>query len=210
MVAARYGALLVVRVVVAGCSGTPVEYAASPATLPDSALEPVGYVHGSTTEVPLTYRAGLLGGSRDVTARTRVSGYSKTTAENETAVPVLYSSPSARGEGQSVNPFAQLSNRELVSFAPDRVTGLRAAGGVENVSDLREVGARNVTVLGTPTRTVTHAGTAEVEGERVGVVFDVTVVEHEDDVVLALGIYGEGFDETRNHVALVRRIEHEA
>jgi hypothetical protein len=89
------------------------------------------------------------------------------------------------------------------------VTDLRVAGEVDDVSDLREVGVRNVTVLGEQTRTTTYAGTAEVEGERVGVVVDVTVVEHGEDVVVALGIYEETLDETSNHVALVRRMEHE-
>jgi hypothetical protein len=210
MFPAGHGTLLVVGVVMlAGCSGTLVEYAASPATLPGSALEPLDYVHGNTTEVPLTYRAGMLGISRDVTARTWVSGYSKTTAENETAVLVLYSSPDVKVEGRSVNPFTQLSNREFVLFALERVTDLRVAGEVDDVSDLREVGVRNVTVLGEQTRTTTYAGTAEVEGERVGVVVDVTVVEHGEDVVVALGIYEETLDETSNHVALVRRMEHE-
>ena len=210
MFPAGHGTLLVVgAVVLAGCSGTLVEYGASPATLPDSALEPLDYVHGNTTEVPLTYRAGMLGISRDVTARTWVSGYSKTTAENETALLVLYSSPNVKVEGQSVNPFTQLSNRELVLFALDRMTDLRVAGGIDDVSDLREVDVRNVTVLGERTRTVTYAGTAEVEGERVEVVVDVTVVEHGDDVVVALGIYGEALDETSNHVALVRQMEHQ-
>lgn len=210
MFPAGHGTLLVVGVVMlAGCSGTLVEYAASPATLPGSALEPLDYVHGNTTEVPLTYRAGMLGISRDVTARTWVSGYSKTTAENETAVLVLYSSPDVKVEGRSVNPFTQLSNREFVLFALERVTDLRVAGEVDDASDLREVGVRNVTVLGEQTRTTTYAGTAEVEGERVGVVVDVTVVEHGEDVVVALGIYEETLDETSNHVALVRRMEHE-
>jgi hypothetical protein len=205
-----HGTLLVVGVVVlAGCSGTLVEYAASPATLPAPALEASGYVHGNTTEVPLTYRAGMFGISRDVTARTWVSGYSKTTAANETAILLLYSSPDVRVEGQSVNPLTQLSNRELASFVLDRVSDLRTAGGVANVSDLREVSSRNVTVLGEPARTVSYAGTAEVDGERIGVVVDVTVVEHGEDVVIALGIYGDVLDETANHVRLVERMEHE-
>jgi len=200
---------VVVAVVLAGCSGTLLEVSASPATIPDPALEPRGYLHGNTTEVPLTYRAGMPGISRDITVRTWVSGYSKTTAENQTAVLVLHSSPNVRVEGESVNPMRQLSNRELVSFALDRVTDLRVMAGVENVSDLRETGVRNVTVLGTETRTVTYAGTAEIDGNVTGVVVDVTVVEHGEDVVVALGVYGDELDETDNHVALVRRIEHE-
>jgi hypothetical protein len=210
MISRGYGPLFVaVAVVLAGCSGTLVEFAASPATVPDSALEATGYVHGNTTEVPLTYRVGLFGVSRDVTVRTWVSGYSKTTADNRTAILVLHSSPNVAVAGESVNPLGQLSNRELVSVALDQVTDLRAMGGIENVTDLREVGSRNVTVLGTPTRTVSYAGTAEIEDERLGVVVDLTVVEHGDDVVVALGVYEESLDETPNHVALVERIEHE-
>ena len=201
---------LAAAVVLAGCSGTLVEYAAAPATPPDAALDANEYVHGNTTEVPLTYRAGVFGVvSRDVTVRTWVSGYSRTTAGNETAVLVLYSSPNVRVEGRSVNPLAQLSNRELASFVLERVTDLRVAGGVDGVSDLRETGTRNVTVLGVPTRTVSYAGTAEVDGERAGVVVDVTAVEHGDDVVVALGVYGDALDETATHAALVERMEHE-
>lgn len=200
---------VVVTVLLAGCSGTLVEVAASPATIPDSALEPHGYVHGNTTEVPLTYRAGMLGVSRDVTARTWVSGYSKTTAENRTAVLVVYSSPNVKVEGESVNPLAYLSNRELVSFTLNRTTDLRVLAGIENVSDLSEAGVRDVTVLGTETQTVSYVGTAEIDGNRTGIVVDVTAVEHGDDVVVAVGIYGDALDETENHVALVRRIEHE-
>ena len=66
---------------------------------------------------------------------------------------------------------------------------------VDDVSDLREVSSRNVTVLGEPARTVSYAGTAEVDGERIGVVVDVTVVEHGEDVVIALGIYGDVLDD---------------
>lgn len=200
---------VVVAVLLTGCSGTLVEVSASPATIPDSALEPRGYIHGNTTEVPLTYRAGMLGVSRDVTARTWVSGYSKTTAENQTAVLVVYSSPNVKVEGESVNPLAHLSNRELVSFTLNRTTDLRALAGIEDVSDLSEAGTRDVIVLGTETQTVSYVGTAEIDGNRTGIVADVTVIEHGDDVVVAVGIYGDALDETENHVALVQRIEHE-
>jgi hypothetical protein len=200
---------VVVAVLLTGCSGTLVEVAASPATIPDSALEPRGYVHGNTTEVPLTYRAGMFGVSRDVTARTWVSGYSKTTAENETAVLIVYSSPNVKVEGESVNPLVHLSNRELVSFVLNRTSDLRTLTGIENVSELSEAGVRDATVLGTETRTASYVGTADLDGVRTGVVVDVTVVEHGEDVVVALGVYGDALEETENHVALVRRLEHE-
>lgn len=200
---------LALAVLLAGCTGTLVEFTASPATIPDAALEPQGYVHTNTTAVPITYRVGGAGVSRDVTFRTWVSGYTRTTPENETAVLLLYSSPNVELAGRSVNPLSQLSNRELVRFGIDRVTDLRGFADVENVSDLSEVGVRNVTVLGVPTQLVSYAGVAEVDGQRVAVVASVAVVEHGDDVVVAVGIHEETLDETATHAALVERAVHD-
>lgn len=79
-------AAAVVLFVAVDCTGTLVEYTASPATIPDSAAEGQGYVHGNTTEVPVTYRVGAAGVTRNVTARTWISGCSKTTAEDDVVV----------------------------------------------------------------------------------------------------------------------------
>ena len=201
-------AAVVLLVVVAGCTGTLAEYTASPATIPDSAVEGQGYVHGNTTEVPVTYPVGAAGVTRNVTARTWVSGYSKTTAEDDVAALVLYSSPNVVVEGRSLNPMAQLSNRGLVDAVLERVDDLSVLGGVDDVSDLRAVDSRAVTVLGEPTEMVTYAGVADVDGERVAVLVHVTVVEHGDDVVVALGVHDEAMDETDAQAALVERIEH--
>lgn len=201
--------LVVFLVLLAGCTGTLVEYAASPATIPDSAVEQQGYVHGNTTEIPVNYPVGVAGVSRNITARTWLSGYSRTTADDDVAGLVLYSSPNVVVEGRSVNPVSQLSNRGLVGFVLERVTELRVLGGVDDVSDLREIGEQNVTVLGTPTQLVSYAGVAEVDGERVGIVVNLVVVEHDDDVVVALGVHEESLDETGRQAELVKRIVHE-
>lgn len=199
--------LVACALVVAGCSGTLVEYAASPASIPDAALEPRGYAHTNTTQLPLTYRVGGASFSRDLTVQTWVSGYVQTT-ENETSVLVLHSSPDVGVANRSVNPASQLSNREVVGFVLERVVDLQALGGLENVSELSERGVRNVTVLGTPTQMASYAGTAEVDGQRAGVVVNVAVVEHEGDVVVAVGVHSESVDESPAHAALVEEIEH--
>lgn len=199
---------LALLVVLAGCSGTLVEVTASPATIPDAVIEDHGYVHGNTTAVPITYRAGPPGFSQRVTAETWVSGYSRTTEANETAILLLYSSPDAEVAGTSVNPLRQLSNRELVGFVLERVGDIREVGGIENASDLREVGVRNVTMLGAPAQLVSYAGTAEIDGQRVGVVVNVAVVDHDDDVVVALGIHEDRLDEAGTHATLVEAVVH--
>ena len=203
------GLALALVLALSGCSGTLVEYTASPAEIPESALESQGYVHGNTTMVPLTYRLGVAGVSRNITAETWVAGYSKTPTANDTAAVVLYSSPNVELAGRSVNPLSQLSNRELIQNGIDRVTDLRGVGGIENVSDLRETGTRNVTMLGKQTQLVSYTGTAEVDGQRVSVVVNLAMVEHGDDIVVAIGIHEAALDETPAHATLVEAIVHE-
>ena len=222
-------------VLVAGCTGTLVEVRSAPATIAEPALSPVGYVHGNTTEVPLTYPVGVGPVARDVTVYVWVSGYSRTVesdAGSDVAGLVVVSSPNHRVEGQSVNPFAHLSNRELVAQLLDLVVEAGAATGtnVTDVADLREAGVRERTVLGQSTEvttdtatvrygSVTDIGTAPATAAGVGaadggatepVFVHLTAVEHGDDVVFALGVHGESMDEAATMADLMEAIEHEA
>jgi hypothetical protein len=163
-------------VVVAGCTGTLVEVRSGPATVPDAALVPAGYVHGNTTEVPLTYPVGVGPVSRDVTVYVWVSGYSRTVTDgsgaNATAALLVVSSPNRKIENQSVNPFAQLSNRGVVAELFEVVaTADNASGGlvdgvsadVTEVGRLEEQGVQNRTVLGRTVEVVTYAATVRVD-----------------------------------------------
>ncbi|WP_372909702.1 DUF6517 family protein [Salinigranum sp.] len=168
-----FAALLVV---VAGCTGTLVEMRSGPATVPDAALVPAGYVHGNTTEVPLTYPVGVGPVSRDVTVYVWVSGYSRTVTDasgaNATAALLVVSSPNRKIENQSVNPFAQLSNRGVVAelfevvATADNATGSLVDGvsaDVTEVGRLEERGVQNRTVLGRTVEVVTYAATVRVD-----------------------------------------------
>lgn len=198
-----------VLVLLAGCTGTLVEVSASPATIPTAALEPHGYVHGNTTELPITYTVGTAGLSRNVTAHTWLSGYSRTTADGDVAGLVLYSSPNVVVEDRSVNPLSQLSNRALVGVVLERSAQMGALAGIDDVSDLREVEVHSVTLLGTPTNLTSYAGTAEIDGRRVAVVVNLAVVEHGDDVVVVLGVHEERLNESATHALLAGRVVHE-
>lgn len=206
----RYHLVTVALVVMAGCSGPLLEFSASPATIPEGDLEARGYVHGNTSEVPLTYPVGMFGLSRGVTVNTWVSGHSKTTEDNETAVLVLYSTPNVAVAGTSVNPLLQLSNRELVRFVLNRTTDFRALGGVTEMGGLREAGSRNITMLGDRTRLASYGGFAEVEGERAEVLVNIAVVEHDGDVVVGFGIHPVALDERDEQAALLSSTEHSA
>jgi hypothetical protein len=233
--------LVVLVVVVAGCTGTLAEVRSAPATIPQAALTPVGYVHGNTTEVPLTYPVGVGPVTRDLTVSVWVSGYSRTVETdaggNDTAALLVVSSPNRRVEGQSVNPFAHLTNRELVARLVDLVAEADNATGasgtlganVTDVARLRETGVQNRTVLGQSVEVVTYSAVVRVEsvgsstvagtptpaasatpgGERTLSVH-LMAVEHGEDVVVALGVHDDTMDEGETIAALMEAIEHEA
>jgi hypothetical protein len=243
--------LVVFVVLVAGCTGTLAEVRSAPATIPAAALAPVDYVHGNTTEVPLTYPVSVGPVTRDVTVYVWVSGYSRTvegTTGNETAGLLVVSSPNRRVEGQSVNPFAHLSNRELVAQLFDLVAEVDNATGasgtlgtnVTGIADLRETGVQDRVVLGQSVEVVTYTATVRhgevtatpgsssfdtetsptaasgaetsptvAAGDTTTVRLHLTAVEHGDDVVLALGVHGDGMDEGATMADLMAAIEHE-
>jgi hypothetical protein len=215
-------------VLLAGCTGTVAEVRSSPATIPEAALLPAGYVHGNTTEVPLTYPVGVGPVTRDVTVYVWVSGYSRTVTDengNGTAGLLVVSSPNRRVEGQSVNPFVHLSNRELVAQLFDLVVEAGAATGqnVTDVASLTEAGVADRTVLGQPVEVTTYVATVRygpatptataMEAVDAGATRTVFVhlmaVEHGDDVVLALGVHGDAMDEGATMAGLMEAIEHD-
>ena len=199
----------VVSLLLAGCTGTLVSFEASPATVPAAAFEPLGYVHGNTTAAPLTYPVGFAGLSRDVTVTSYVSGYSKTTDDGDTSALVVLSTPNADVAGQSVNPFAHLSNRDLTTRTLATLEDVKGMSEYGEVGDLREVDAEERTVLGSSVDVVTYAGSATLDGQVTEVRFVVASVEHGDDVVTVVGIHTATFDETTNLRALMERVEHD-
>ncbi|WP_411968147.1 DUF6517 family protein [Haloferax sp. YSSS75] len=218
----RLAVALAVVVALAGCLGGTTTISASPATIPASAYESHGYVHGNSTVLPLSYDVGVGPASRSVGVETWVSGYSKTTADDAVTVLAVVSSPNRQVAGQSVNPLANLGNRELVGVGLDYLTDAQALGNVPEVNGVREVGSRNVTILGEEAELVTYAGTvvlepgtAIIEGESVAhdggsaeVRIHVATVEHDGDVVVVFAIHGADVDETDAIVALAGAVEH--
>jgi hypothetical protein len=231
---------LLVLVVLAGCTGTLAEVRSGPATIPTAALSPVGYIHGNTTEVPLTYPLGVGPVSRDVTVYVWVSGYSRTVASesgaNDTAALLVVSSPNRKVEGQSVNPFAHLSNRGVVAelfeviAEADNATGGVVDGVSANVTELArfdEQGVQNRTVLGQRVEVVTYAATVQVDtaaatsgvttpadasadaGTTRTLLVHLMAAEHGEDVVFAMGVHEEELDEAETIAALMEAIEHE-
>ncbi|ELZ84164.1 hypothetical protein KU306_09055 [Haloferax larsenii] len=209
-------------VLFSGCLGGATTFTAEPATIPASAYESHGYVHGNSTLVPLGQRVGVGPVSRTVGVEVWVSGYSKTTADEDVTGLAVISSPNVRVAGQSVNPLASLGNRELVGAGLDILSDVQALGNVSEVNGLREVDSRPVTMLGEETELVTYAGTVVVEpgettvdgesvtheGGSVDVRIHLATVEHEGDVIVVIAVHGADVDETDAVEALASAVEH--
>lgn len=207
----RFAPLLVVLLVVlAGCTGTIEVDSASPATLPQTAYESVGYVHGNTSAVPFTYPIAVGPIVRNVTATTYLSGYSKTTADGEVSAVALWSTPNAHVLGRTVNPLGSLTDRRLAETLLEQLRTLRDTGDVSDVNDVRLVGSENRTVLGETVAIDTYSATVDVDGEPTAVRFHLAVVEHGDDLVVALGVHPEAMTEDAAIAELFEHIEHES
>lgn len=121
----------------------------------------------------------------------------------------MFSSPNVEIAGESANPLSQLSKRELTRFVLERVAQARDLGGLSDAGHLREVEARNLTVLDVNTELVNYAGVADVDGQNDSVNINVLSVRHGSDVIVVLGIHSASQSEIVTQVGLVRAIEHE-
>lgn len=201
---------VVVAVVLAGCTGTLFATESTPATIPAAAYEPVGYVHGNTTAVPLTYTVGAAGITRNVTVTSWLSGYSRTTGENQTAALLVLSTPDVEVAGESVNPFGRMSDGVLLERVLNATSGYNISDRMSDVGELRRVGASDKTVLETPATVTTYTGTALIEERRVTALVHIVTVAHGDDVIVGIALHPESMDETATVQQLFERIEHEA
>lgn len=200
---------IVVLLVLSGCTGTLLDVSASPATVPESALATVGYEHVDTTAVPLTYPIAVGPVVRDVRVTSYLSGYDRTTAENRTATLLVLSTPNVEVGGESINPFAHLSNRELAVRVLDETRRLSTVGAVGSLSEVRLVDANERIVLGTRTEVLTYAAILESEGESRAVLLHVVAVPHGRDVVVAVGLHEVTLDESAALESLIEQIEHD-
>lgn len=202
------GALSVaVLVLLAGCVAGAVEFGSSPATVAPDALADAGYAVEREAPTPVSSPVVLGPFVADVSVTGYAGVYTKTVGE-DTAALVVLSTPNRKVLGQSVNPLAHLSNRELVGWTLNQVGRLGALGEFEGVRSLQHVGAEERTVLGERVDVLEYAGTVDTGGERRDVVVHLVAVEHGSDVILAVGVHERSFDESAALVGLIERVEH--
>ncbi|WP_135805427.1 DUF6517 family protein [Halorussus marinus] len=205
------GTLLALLVVTSGCVGVlsgPVTFAATEATVSEAALESTGYEHNRTEEMVVNRTFSAAGQSKDVEVTNWISEYHQSVgieglAEQRVAVFATFASPTVEVVGQSFNPLDDYDNRELAE---------QFTAQLASVGDVRRVGSRTITMLGSDANVTKFEATVTTS---TGLEFDaylhVTKVEHGDDFVGAIAVYPKQLPDQQAAInELIRGVEHEA
>lgn len=209
-------ALVGLLVVSAGCTGLltgdTVEFTANEASVGDSALESTGYEGQNASEQTIERDVSVGGQERTVRITNHYAVYARSAnvSENvggnvsgveapEVAQFVVISTPGAQMAGQTLNPLARLSNRQLIDRVAERTGGIEDVEFVENRTVESLDGERNVGVFN---------GTTTLDGQEVDVRIHVSSFEHEGDVIVAVGVHPVGIEEEENIDELLAGLEH--
>lgn len=201
--------LLVGLVATTGClgilNGNTTTLNASKATVNDAARAETGYERMRIEQVETNRTFEAAGQRRTFVVNNWLSEYQKrmelgSDGSRTVAAFVAFSTPQADVGPKTFNPVGDYSNRKLV----ERFTSRH-----RNVSNVRRVGTRNVTMLGTEATVAKFAATTTVEGEQVDIYVHSTSVKHGDDFVVALGAYPRQLEGEQRHVLrLIEGVEH--
>jgi hypothetical protein len=200
--------LVALLVVSSGCvgliTGETVAFEAEPASVDDAALETTGYDEARDEAQTLTRNVSVVGQERTVRITNHVAEYNRSVdlgplGELEFARLILLSTPGATVAGQSLNPLASQSNRQLVERLVQRT---------ERVSDVQSEGNRTVQILGEDRTVSEFTGTSDVQGQEIDIRLHVASFEHEGDVVVAVAIHPERIDERDRVDTLLGAIQH--
>jgi len=201
-------ALVTLVVVSAGCTGLltddTVAFDADEASVSDSALDSTGYEGTNSTEQTIQRNVSVGGEERTIRITNHYAVYARSGTVDGVETPemaqfVVFSSPGAEIANQTLNPVAQLSNRQLVERVSDRTGGVSDVAFVEN---------RTAESLGSERAVGVFSGTTTVGGEEIDVRIHVTNFEHESDVIVAVGVHPAEVAETENVDELLAGIEH--
>lgn len=206
----------------AGCLDTvpflgnePVEFEATPASVPDSVLQDTGYEERKQEDVVIerTFEAGSR--TQDVVVTNWQTEYDRAVDLAEARIPVdrrlqaaiftVLTTPQVDVLGRSFNPVADMDSDELAETVQDRYEG---------IDDIQRVGEREAPLAGRSTT----VGEFEAEAELIeaGATVDLTLhiaeaVESGDDLIVGVGGYPRilGDRETENVFTLMDAVEHD-
>lgn len=196
----------------AGCVGLVfgdgIEESASPAAVEQSTLDETEFEYEDSETIEIDETVEAAGQERQVHATNHVAVYQQRSGlmggERQTGAFMVVTTPDITVLGQSVNPAAQMSNRELVEEFEGQIES-----EVGQLEDLRHVDDRTETVLDSSTTVTTFAAETEIEGETVTVHLHIATVQHDGDVVIAVGGHPEALQQQASEIYdLMGGIEH--
>jgi hypothetical protein len=203
-------ALLVLFVATSGCVGflTGTEgltFASSDVSVSAQASDEAGYetIRVESLNRSRTFEAA--GQERNVTVVNHVAEYQRSVSlgplgELPFARFTVLSTPQVEVAGQSFNPLADRSNRELARNLQDTY---------DRIEDVRFDGNRTVTVLG-EARTVSRftADARIAEGQTIDVYVHVASFRHDEDFLVAVAVHPQRLDEGNRVDTMLSGIEH--
>ncbi len=206
----------------AGCSAIPflgnqpMEFEATPGTVPASAREDTGYEENGVAEnvIERTFEVG--GQSQDVIVTNWQAKFDKAIDVSEVAdVPVeqsaraasftVLSTPQVTVLGQNFNPIEGMDSSQLAG---------RVGDNFESVANLEQVGEDGVLVAGTETTAGEFSADAQLSGAPVDVELGLHIteaVEVGEDFVVTVGAYPRKVQdvERENVFSMMEAVEHQ-
>lgn len=164
----------------------PLERAASPARVPESARSETGYELADASSEELDREVTVAGQTRQVRAVNELVEYHRTVdlgplGERKLAVFATVATPAFEIAGQVMSPVEEWSNRKLALQVQNQYDGLEVG---------EATGSRTVETLDTTMELSQFAGAATVaDGTSVDVNLHVGTVRHDADFVLPVGVY---------------------
>lgn len=202
---------LAILLVSSGCIGflagdEALRLEASEGSVSAAAVSDAGYEHARTETVTVNRTFEVAGQTREVQAVNHLTEYHRSVevgalgSERKAAVFVVFTTPQVEIAGRTFNPVGEMSNRELLEELQSQYDAIEVG---------TQVGSETVRTLGTDATVDIFDGSARLAGVEIDVRFQITKVRHDDDFVIAVGIYpaqlpGEG----ENVRTLIRNLEH--
>ncbi|CQR49821.1 hypothetical protein BN996_01296 [Haloferax massiliensis] len=201
---------LAALVFTSGCIGfltgeETLTFESEPAAADATVAANAGYETNGTETFAVNRTLSFGGQERKIAASNHITTYEKTLdlgffGEARLGSFSVISTPAVEVAGQPRSPIGDYSNDDLIRLVDNRYQGL---------SDVDPVSSRNVQMLGQTTNVTKYSATARFGGDEVDVYVHVTKVRHNEDFIVAMGLYPQQLDgEEENVLELIRSVEH--
>ncbi|SEP90918.1 DUF6517 family protein [Natrinema salaciae] len=186
----------------------PLEFTAERVAPTDQALADTEYAEQTVEEKAMKRSEEVAGIERDFKASIWTSVYTKEVEYHgqklEGSAFAAVSVPGMEVAGQSVNPLDDMSNEQLLEEFLGRVDTEHG-----QIRDIRHEESFSLDILGDGRDVDTFVGKTELEGETVDIEITVASFDHEDDLLVLLGVLPKMLtEESANVEVLMESVEH--